>query len=100
LPTAAQESVAVVNGASLEPSFPVSPGCWASAFGDVASVGVLDTSASALPLPTMLGQVTCQGGGPDFFSADDGTRSLPAAIPTDERLNRRNFSDERPTAAC
>ena len=32
------------------------------------------------------------GGGRDFFGFDDGSRSLPAAIPSDTRVDRFNFS--------
>lgn len=53
----AQPSVAVVNAASFSAGFPLSPGCWASAFGDFASVGVLDTLAQSVPFPTVLGGV-------------------------------------------
>jgi len=56
-PAAAQERVAVVNAATFEAGFPVSPGCWASAFGDFASVGILETFADSVPLPTVLGGV-------------------------------------------
>ncbi len=34
------------------------------------------------------------GGGTDFFGFDDGTRSLPSSIPTDERLFRGSFTQE------
>jgi len=33
------------------------------------------------------------GGGSDFFGFDDGTRELPSAIPSDQRLFRGTFSD-------
>jgi len=56
-PATAQERVAVVNAASFEPGFPLSPGCWATAFGDFESVGVLDTVADSVPFPTTLGGV-------------------------------------------
>ena len=52
----AQPSVAVTNGGSFE-AIPLSPGCWASAFGDFASVGVLNTVAQSVPFPTILGGV-------------------------------------------
>lgn len=32
------------------------------------------------------------GGGRDFFGFDDGTRALPAAIPSDQRVDRFTFS--------
>jgi uncharacterized protein (TIGR03437 family) len=51
----AQAQVAVVNAATFEPGFPVSPGCWASAFGDFA--GVAPAFASNVPLPDTLGFV-------------------------------------------
>ncbi len=57
-PALAQSSVAIVNGASFKPSFPVSPGSWASAFGDFASVGITtETQNGVLPVPTTLGGV-------------------------------------------
>src|SRR5690606_29944404 len=57
-PAIAQSSVAVVNGASFKPGFPVSPGSWASAFGDFASVGITtETQNGVLPVPTTLGGV-------------------------------------------
>ena len=57
-PALAQSSVAIVNGASFKPSFPVSPGSWASAFGDFASVGITtETQNGVLPVPTALGGV-------------------------------------------
>jgi minor extracellular serine protease Vpr len=57
LPVHAQNSVAVVNAASFQPQFPVSPGCWASAFADFAASGVANTVAEVVPFPTMLGGV-------------------------------------------
>ena len=57
-PALAQPSVAIVNGASFKPDFPVSPGSWASAFGDFASVGITtETQNGVLPVPTTLGGV-------------------------------------------
>lgn len=57
-PALAQSSVAIVNGASFTPNFPVSPGSWASAFGDFASVGVTtETFNGVVPIPVMLGGV-------------------------------------------
>lgn len=57
-PALAQSSVAIVNGASFKAGFPVSPGSWASAFGDFASVGITtDTQNGVLPVPTTLGGV-------------------------------------------
>ena len=53
----AQGAVAVVNAANFKQSFPLSPGCWASAFGDFASAGVATTIADAVPFPTTLGGV-------------------------------------------
>jgi len=54
----AQTTVAIVNGASFAPSFPVSPGSWASAFGDFVSVGVsTETFNGVVPIPAMLGGV-------------------------------------------
>jgi uncharacterized protein (TIGR03437 family) len=52
---AAQNSVAVVNGASFLARFPVAPGSLASAFGTFP--GASSASASALPLPATLGGV-------------------------------------------
>jgi len=49
--------VVVVNAASFERALPVSPGCWATAFGDFQSVGVLPTAAQQTPFPTTLGGV-------------------------------------------
>ena len=57
VPLCAQSTVAVVNAASFEPQFPVAPGGWATAFGDFASVGVVNTFADSVPFPTMLGGV-------------------------------------------
>ena len=58
LPVSAQLQVTVVNAASFELGLPVSPGCWATAFGDFASVGVVDTPpANTLPFPNLLGGV-------------------------------------------
>jgi uncharacterized protein (TIGR03437 family) len=57
-PALTQSSVAIVNGASFKPSFPVSPASWASAFGDFASVGITtETQNGILPVPPMLGGV-------------------------------------------
>lgn len=57
-PALAQSSVAIVNGASFKADFPVSPGSWASAFGDFASVGITtETQNGVLPVPTTLGGV-------------------------------------------
>jgi uncharacterized protein (TIGR03437 family) len=57
-PVLAQTSVAIVNGASFKAGFPVSPGSWASAFGDFASVGITtETQNGVLPVPTTLGGV-------------------------------------------
>jgi uncharacterized protein (TIGR03437 family) len=57
-PALAQPSVAIVNGASFKASFPVSPGSWASAFGNFASVGITtETQNGVLPVPTTLGGV-------------------------------------------
>ena len=56
-PAVAQNAVAIVNGASFKPSFPVSPGSWASAFGDFGSVGVSETQNDVIPVPTTLGGV-------------------------------------------
>src|SRR5688572_27756071 len=57
-PAFAQSSVAIVNGASFKADFPVSPGSWASAFGDFASVGIsTETQNGVLPIPTTLGGV-------------------------------------------
>jgi len=56
-PLCAQESVAVVNAASFEVGFPVSPGCWASAFGDFASAGAGEGAAGSLPFPTTMAGV-------------------------------------------
>lgn len=56
-PLAAQPTVAVVNAATFDGQFPLSPGCWATAFGDFASVGVSTTFADAVPFPTALGGV-------------------------------------------
>lgn len=57
-PVLAQSSVAIVNGASFKAGFPVSPGSWASAFGDFASVGITTaTQNGVLPVPTTLGGV-------------------------------------------
>lgn len=57
-PALAQSSVAIVNGASFKPNFPVSPGSWASAFGDFASVGITtETQNGVIPVPTTLGGV-------------------------------------------
>lgn len=53
----AQETVVVVNAASFQEGLPLSPGCWATAFGDFASVGVVDTVADQLPFPDLLGGV-------------------------------------------
>jgi uncharacterized protein (TIGR03437 family) len=53
----AQGAVAVVNAASFKASFPLSPGCWASAFGNFASAGVSTTIADAVPFPLTLGGV-------------------------------------------
>lgn len=57
VPVYAQESVAVVNAASFEVGFPVSPGCWASAFGDFSSAGAGEGAAGSLPFPTTMGGV-------------------------------------------
>jgi uncharacterized protein (TIGR03437 family) len=57
IPLCAQSTVAVVNAASFEPQFPVAPGAWATAFGNFASVGVSNTSATSVPFPTTLGGV-------------------------------------------
>ena len=57
-PALAQSSVAIVNGASFKAEFPVSPGSWASAFGDFASVGIInETQTGVLPVPTTLASV-------------------------------------------
>lgn len=57
-PALAQPSVAIVNGASFKPSFPISPGSWASAFGDFSSVGITtETQNGVIPVPTTLGGV-------------------------------------------
>lgn len=57
-PVSAQiESAAVVNAASFQERFPLSPGCWATVFADFASQGVSNTFAEALPFPRMLGGV-------------------------------------------
>lgn len=58
VPMLAQPTVAVVNAASFKPNFPVSPGSWASAFGDFNSVGITtETQNTVLPVPTTLGGV-------------------------------------------
>jgi uncharacterized protein (TIGR03437 family) len=57
LPLAAQETVAVVNSASFELQFPLSPGCWATAFADFGAVGVTLDAPSSVPFPTILGGV-------------------------------------------
>jgi len=57
LPAQAQTRVTVTNAATFEQGFPVSPGAWATAFADFASVGVSNTAATAVPFPTMLGGV-------------------------------------------
>jgi uncharacterized protein (TIGR03437 family) len=50
--------VAVVNAASFQPGFPLSPGVYGSAFGDFASVGVTtSTLPDAVPFPTILSGV-------------------------------------------
>ncbi len=49
--------VVVVNAASFERGFPVAPGCWATAFGDFASIGVTEAFADRVPLPTQLAGV-------------------------------------------
>ena len=56
LPASAQlAQVAVTNAATFDAQFPLSPGCWATAFGDFGSVGVTTaTAASAVPFPTTL----------------------------------------------
>lgn len=57
-PVSAQlETAAVVNAASFQERFPLSPGCWATVFADFASQGVSNTFADAVPFPTMLGGV-------------------------------------------
>ena len=55
LPLAAQNPVAVVNGASFTAKFPVAPGSVASAFGDFGNV--TEGWAAAIPLPPVLNQV-------------------------------------------
>lgn len=55
-PALAQETVTITNAASFK-VVPLSPGSWGTAFADFGSVGVADTSATTVPLPTMLGGV-------------------------------------------
>ncbi len=55
-PIQGQQEVAVTNGGSFE-TVPLSPGCWATAFGDFASVGVMNTVADSVPFPDLLGGV-------------------------------------------
>ena len=58
LPLQAQLQVAVTNAATFEGQFPLSPGCWATAFAGFASVGVTTpTTATTVPFPTTLGGV-------------------------------------------
>jgi uncharacterized protein (TIGR03437 family) len=59
LPLGAQLSqVAVTNAATFDAAFPLSPGCWGTAFADFASVGITTpTVASAVPFATTLGGV-------------------------------------------
>ncbi len=59
LPLHAQLSgVAITNAATFSAAFPLSPGCWATVFGDFASVGVSTaTAADAVPFPATLGGV-------------------------------------------
>ncbi len=59
LPLRAQlTGVAITNAATFSAAFPLSPGCWSTAFGDFASVGVSTaTFADAVPFPTTLGGV-------------------------------------------
>jgi len=56
-PLAAQDSVTIVNAASFEVGRPLAPGCWATAFADFGSVGVVETVADSVPFPTTLGGV-------------------------------------------
>ncbi len=89
-PAAAQKSVAVVNAASFEEGFPVSPGCWATAFGDFESVGVLDTFADSVPLPTILGGVQVFVNGVaapmNFVGRTQINFVLPANVPASGRV--------------
>ncbi|MBI1357055.1 MAG: hypothetical protein GC160_22165 [Acidobacteria bacterium] len=59
LPLSAQlTQVATTNAASFSAQFPLAPGCWATSFGDFASMGVTTASfADAVPFPTTLGGV-------------------------------------------
>jgi uncharacterized protein (TIGR03437 family) len=59
LPLSAQlNQVAVTNAATFDGQFPLSPGCWGTAFADFASVGVTTpTVAAAVPFPTTLGGI-------------------------------------------
>lgn len=59
-PLSAQQldQVAVTNAATFDAQFPLSPGCWATAFADLAAVGVTTpTIADATPFLTTLGGV-------------------------------------------
>ena len=50
--------VAVTNAATFDADFPLSPGCWGTAFADFASVGITTpTIADATPFPATLGGV-------------------------------------------
>jgi uncharacterized protein (TIGR03437 family) len=50
--------VAVTNAATFQGQFPLSPGCWGTAFADFASVGITTPSvAEAVPFPATLGGV-------------------------------------------
>lgn len=55
-PATAQETVTITNAASFK-VVPLSPGSWGTAFADFGSVGVVETSATSVPLPTNLGGV-------------------------------------------
>ena len=59
LPLHAQlTQVAVTNAATFDAQFPLSPGCWGTAFADFASVGITTPSvAGAVPFQTTLGGV-------------------------------------------
>lgn len=59
LPLHAQlTEVAVTNAATFDGQFPLSPGCWGTAFADFGSVGVTTSSiADVVPFPATLGGV-------------------------------------------
>lgn len=89
-PLAAQSSVTITNGGSFK-VFPLSPGCWGTAFGDFASVGVSNTAADSVPFPTTLGGVQVLIGGTAAPMNFVGEGQINFLVPNDAELGQQSF---------